>query len=408
MLGIGFNSAKCETTCRLCLGRIKILKNKRNMQLSQHRKEIAELLRNGKQDFASIRVESVIRELQTLHAYEILELYLELLAVRSPLVASSREIPRDMVEALSSVLYASSRVADMPELATLHKMFAGKYGKEYVQEASSDATYFRWNVNEKLRGCLTMEPPEPARKLEVLSEIAQDFGVEWDLHKAGKDMLGSDAYAHGAPGGSAQPQLTSVGSGYGAGVPPPNIPPPPLYQDAQQAAAAAAAAAMDAQRAAQFAQRLAGAGGSGVGGAPGGGGGGGAPLGNLPVPPPPQNWLYGMGPPMSGPPPPLAPVGSGDGPLPPTGSGRVDLPHFRQQSDEEIQRAYDAAQGPPPKGYAEPPAQPAPAPGPPPGAAAPDSDAADLPSVPGRGGGASASSELEELQRRLEELKRQP
>jgi hypothetical protein len=42
-------------------------------------------------------------------AYEILELFLELVAVRAPLVANSKEIPRDMVEALSSVLYAATR-----------------------------------------------------------------------------------------------------------------------------------------------------------------------------------------------------------------------------------------------------------------------------------------------------------
>jgi hypothetical protein len=32
-------------------------------------------------------------------------------------------------QALSSVLYATSRVPDLPELTTLHKMFAQKYGK---------------------------------------------------------------------------------------------------------------------------------------------------------------------------------------------------------------------------------------------------------------------------------------
>lgn len=46
---------------------------------------------------------------QHTQAFEILELYLELLSVRGPLVASTREIPRDMIEALSSVLYAASR-----------------------------------------------------------------------------------------------------------------------------------------------------------------------------------------------------------------------------------------------------------------------------------------------------------
>jgi hypothetical protein len=147
-------------------------------------------------------------------AYEILELFLELVAVRSALVANSREIPRDMVEALSSVLYAATRraapraaraaprhpalpagpalpwqrrarrlpaspgiawlswrppaayeargpraeptadlcahphshpprVPDLPELVTLHKIFAVKFGKEYVEQASSDVHYHR-------------------------------------------------------------------------------------------------------------------------------------------------------------------------------------------------------------------------------------------------------------------------
>jgi hypothetical protein len=162
-----------------------------------------------------------------LQAFELLELYLELLALRGPLIASTKEIPRDMVEALSSVLYSASRCArggvggrgagagagagrprragrprgrptsfmakapapflvapapesrldpaasplppparlpaevesrpssarrrpslaprvpDLPELATLHKMFAQKYGKEYVEQASSDANCHR-------------------------------------------------------------------------------------------------------------------------------------------------------------------------------------------------------------------------------------------------------------------------
>lgn len=58
----------------------------------------------------------------TTQAYELLELYLELVAVRGPLIASSKELPRDMIEAISSIVYASSRVPDLPELATLHKM----------------------------------------------------------------------------------------------------------------------------------------------------------------------------------------------------------------------------------------------------------------------------------------------
>lgn len=59
-------------------------------QMRQYRKDIAELLRAGKQDYARIRVEAVIREVSTQTGYEILELYLELLAVRAPLIASTK------------------------------------------------------------------------------------------------------------------------------------------------------------------------------------------------------------------------------------------------------------------------------------------------------------------------------
>jgi hypothetical protein len=58
--------------------------------MRQYRKDIAELLRSGKQDYARIRVEAVIREVSTQTGYEILELYLELLAVRAPLIASTK------------------------------------------------------------------------------------------------------------------------------------------------------------------------------------------------------------------------------------------------------------------------------------------------------------------------------
>jgi hypothetical protein len=45
--------------------------------------------------------------------------------------------------------------------------------QEYVSEACSDVSCRRWMVNENLQRCLTIEPPEPALKLETLSEIAQ-------------------------------------------------------------------------------------------------------------------------------------------------------------------------------------------------------------------------------------------
>ena len=52
------------------------------LQMKQQRKEVADLIRANKQGNARIRVEAVIRDSQTLQAYELIELFLELMAVR--------------------------------------------------------------------------------------------------------------------------------------------------------------------------------------------------------------------------------------------------------------------------------------------------------------------------------------
>ena len=109
------------------------------------RREVAELLRDGRTESARIRVEAVLREVSLLSAFELLELYLELLSVRADLVEKSRDIPADMVESVSSLLYAAPRLGgDLPELTALRAMLGRKYGKEYVAEASDDATRDKW------------------------------------------------------------------------------------------------------------------------------------------------------------------------------------------------------------------------------------------------------------------------
>ena len=74
------------------------------------RREIADLLRTSKQENARIRVENVIRENLLLQAFETLELFMELLAVRAQLVEKSKDMPPDMIEALSSLVYSAQRL----------------------------------------------------------------------------------------------------------------------------------------------------------------------------------------------------------------------------------------------------------------------------------------------------------
>eukprot|EP01023_Acetabularia_acetabulum_P009009 TRINITY_DN13967_c0_g1_i1.p1 TRINITY_DN13967_c0_g1~~TRINITY_DN13967_c0_g1_i1.p1 ORF type:complete len:446 (+),score=75.75 TRINITY_DN13967_c0_g1_i1:91-1338(+) len=181
MLGSRFDSSKCKNQCRLCVARIKLLRNKKNVQLRNMHKEVAELLRQKKRDNARIRVEASIRERMTLQAFEILELFLELIEVRSQLLETTKGLPADMVEVVSSVVYAAQRMGqELPELLKLRTMFTVKYGKEFVQQANDDTTAHTHQVNEQLRANLSLEPPSAHEKAKELQEIAEAHGVDTD------------------------------------------------------------------------------------------------------------------------------------------------------------------------------------------------------------------------------------
>lgn len=47
-----------------------------------------------------------------------------------------RVCPADLKEAISSVIFASPRCADLPELLQIRTLFTTKYGKEFVAAAA--------------------------------------------------------------------------------------------------------------------------------------------------------------------------------------------------------------------------------------------------------------------------------
>ncbi|KAF7820575.1 IST1-like protein [Senna tora] len=174
----GFKGSKCKTLLKLTIPRIKLLRNRREIQLKQMRRDIAKLLETGQEATARIRVEHIIREENMMAAQEILELFCELIAVRLPIIESQRECPLDLKEAISSVCFAAPRCADLPELLQVQLSFASKYGKEFV----SAATELRpdCGVNRQLIELLSVRAPSPEKKLKLLKEIAVEHDLDWD------------------------------------------------------------------------------------------------------------------------------------------------------------------------------------------------------------------------------------
>ncbi|KAL9245048.1 hypothetical protein vseg_018746 [Gypsophila vaccaria] len=193
-LNKGFKGSKCKTLLKLTIPRIKLLRNRREMQIKQMRKDIAKLLEAGQEATARIRVEHIIREENMMAAQEIIELFCELISVRLPIIESQRECPLDLKEAISSICFAAPRCADLPELLQVQLAFVSKYGKEFVAAASELMP--DCGVNRQLVELLSVRSPSAEKKLKLLKEIAVEHELDWDpapseteLFKSHEDLL---------------------------------------------------------------------------------------------------------------------------------------------------------------------------------------------------------------------------
>lgn len=174
---------------------MKLLQNKRDLQLKQMRKEVAQFLQAGQEPIARIRVEHVIREQNICAAYAVLELFCEFLLARVPILESQKECPPELREAVASIIFAAPRCSDLPDLLQVKNLFSAKYGKEFVSAVSElrpDSSVNR-TIIEKLR----VSAPSSEARLKVLKEIAQEHNLNWDssnteaeLSKKHEDLLG--------------------------------------------------------------------------------------------------------------------------------------------------------------------------------------------------------------------------
>ncbi|XP_042027878.1 IST1 homolog isoform X1 [Salvia splendens] len=182
-----FNSSKCRTLLKLTIPRIKLLRNRREIQVKQMRGEIAKLLETDQEASARIRVENILREEKMMAAHELVELFCELITARLPIIDAQKECPLDLKEAISSVCFAAPRCADLPELHQVQTLFSGKYGKEFVSSAAELLP--ECGVNRQLVDLLSVRAPSPDVKLKMLKEIAKEHELDWDPSASENDLL---------------------------------------------------------------------------------------------------------------------------------------------------------------------------------------------------------------------------
>ncbi|KAG0477820.1 hypothetical protein HPP92_012539 [Vanilla planifolia] len=182
-----FNPSKCKTEANLVSARIKLLRNRRETQVRQMRRDIAMLLQSGQEDTARIRVEHVIREQNIMAANEVINLFCELIVVRLPIIQKQRDCPPDLKEAISSMIYAAPRCSDIPELCSIRDIFEKKYGKDFVSAAADLRA--ESGVNRLLIEKLSIRKPVGEVKLKVMEEIAKEFKIQWDATETKNELL---------------------------------------------------------------------------------------------------------------------------------------------------------------------------------------------------------------------------
>uniref|UniRef100_A0ACD5VQW5 Uncharacterized protein n=1 Tax=Avena sativa TaxID=4498 RepID=A0ACD5VQW5_AVESA len=198
----GFKPDKCKIALKMAMARIKLLRNKKEAQVRQMRREVAQLLDGNQDQTARIRVEHVIREEKFMQAYDLIEVYCELIVARMSIIDSQKTCPIDLKEAIASVIFASMRCSDVTELADVRKNFTSKYGKEFA--ASALEVRPDSGVNRLVIEKLSAGAPDVQTKTKTLSSIAEEHNIKWEpkafeekSQKQNEDLMYGSTYSGG-------------------------------------------------------------------------------------------------------------------------------------------------------------------------------------------------------------------
>ncbi|MCJ1257025.1 hypothetical protein MMC24_004850 [Lignoscripta atroalba] len=166
--------SKIKVQLKLAISRLRMVQQKDTAIAKQQRRSMAQLLEQGKEESARIRVENIIRSDITTELLEVLELYCELLLARTGLL-EAKECDPGLEEAVKSIIYAAPRT-DIKELQQARQLLVEKYGKEFALEAIENSD---GKVAERVVKKLRVEPPPPELVTLYLKEIARTYGVPW-------------------------------------------------------------------------------------------------------------------------------------------------------------------------------------------------------------------------------------
>ncbi|GJU77020.1 IST1-like protein [Tanacetum coccineum] len=160
---------KCKSKTKMTRKRIEIIKRKRNAMEKFLRNDVADLLRNNLDSNAYSRVEQLYADRNLSSCYDFVDQSCLLVLTHLSPMSKQRECPDECKEAISTLMFAAARFADLPELRELRTLFVERYG-------NSIEPY----VNPEFVNNLKADPPAKAIKLQMMQEIATQYGITWN------------------------------------------------------------------------------------------------------------------------------------------------------------------------------------------------------------------------------------
>ncbi|KAG4110835.1 hypothetical protein ERO13_D13G071300v2 [Gossypium hirsutum] len=180
-LGRGFKPSKFKSLVTLAISRLAVFKNQRQIRCNQARSDVVQLLQLSHHDRALLRVDQVIKEQNMLDVFVILEGYCNLVIERLHLIEQDRVCPDELNEAITGLLFASSRCGDFPELLEIRAVFTSHYGKEFAARAIELRN--NCGVNAKIIQKLSTRQPDLQSRRNVLNQIAAEYGIALQLEE---------------------------------------------------------------------------------------------------------------------------------------------------------------------------------------------------------------------------------
>ncbi|CAL1406614.1 unnamed protein product [Linum trigynum] len=165
-------ASKCKRTVRQLQVRMRGLKNKRQAMIRQLKEDVAQLIKLGCHDIAFNRVEQLVKDEDMIKVFELLDNYCDVIIINLSYIRKRKDLPNDINEAVSSLVFASARCGDLPELLVIRELAEDRYGPRFERTALD---LLPGNlVNHQVRKKLTVRSVSDDEKLRLVDEIARE------------------------------------------------------------------------------------------------------------------------------------------------------------------------------------------------------------------------------------------